>query len=291
MDWIMSLQRAIDYIEEHITEELDYSAIAKIACSSSYHFQKVFGLLCGRTLGQYIRERRLTLAGSELSSSDLKVIDAALKYGYDSPESFCRAFTKFHGVTPSQAKAYGNNLKSLSKLTVKLALEGGNIMNYRIEEKAAFKVIEKVKMFSTRDESAMKEIPAFWQQARSDGTIKTLCDFSGGNDFPGLILGICYGDGTTSAKDFPYAIASGYNGKEIPAEFRVNEIPANTWAIFKCKGAMPNAIQELWKQIYQEFFPTSDYAPKNEIDFEVYPDGDITSPNYESEIWIAVVKK
>ena len=159
MDWIMSLQRAIDYIEEHITEELDYSAIARIACSSSYHFQKVFGLLCGRTLGQYIRERRLTLAGSELSSSDLKVIDAALKYGYDSPESFCRAFTKFHGVTPSQAKAYGNNLKSLSKLTVKLALEGGNIMNYRIEKKAAFKVIEKVKMFSTRDESALKEIP------------------------------------------------------------------------------------------------------------------------------------
>jgi len=291
LDWIMSLQHAIDYIEAHITEELDYSAIAKTACSSSYHFQKVFGLLCERTLGQYIRERRLTLAGSELSSSDLKVIDAALKYGYDSPESFCRAFTKFHGISPSQAKAYGSNLKSLSKLTVKLALEGGNIMNYRIEEKAAFKVIEKVKTFSTKDESAMKEIPAFWQQARCDGTIKTLCDFSGGNDFPGLILGICYGDGTTTAKDFPYSIASGYSDKEMPAGFRVNEIPANTWAIFKCKGAMPMAIQELWKQIYQEFFPTSDYAPKNEIDFEVYPDGDITSPNYESEIWIAVIKK
>lgn len=291
MDWIAGIQRGIDYVEEHITENLDYAEIAKRAYSSSYHFQRVFGLLCGRTLGEYIRERRLTLAGSELSYSDLKVIDAALKYGYDTPESFSRAFTKFHGISPSQAKTCGSNLKSLSKLTVKLILEGGNVMNYRIEEKKAFKVIEKVKLFSTKDETAMQEIPVFWGQARTDGTIKTLCDFSGGTEFADLILGICYGSICNNTKEFPYSIATGYNSKPVPEGLRVNEIPANTWAIFKCKGPMPHTIQNMWKQIYAEFFPTSDYVPKNEIDFEVYPDGDITSPNYESEIWIAVKKK
>lgn len=291
MDWITGIQRAIDYIEENLTENLDYDEISKRACSSSYHFQRIFGILCGHTLGEYIRERRLTLAGSELASSDIKVIDVAMKYGYESPESFGRAFTKFHGITPSQAKFCGNNLKSFSKLTVKLVLEGGTIMNYRIQEKKAFKVIEKVKMFSTKDEMNMKEIPEFWGTSRSDGTIQTLCRFCGCTEFDNLILGICYGDNCDNTKEFPYSIATGYNGNPVPDGFRVNEIKSNTWAIFKCKGAMPTAIQNMWHRIYAEFFPTSDYTPKNEIDFEVYPDGDMDSQDYESEIWIAVKRK
>lgn len=291
MDWIKAIQKAIDYIEENITEELDYYEISKIACSSTYHFQRIFGVLCGYTLGEYIRARRLTLAGSELASSDIKIIDVAVKYGYDSSESFCRAFSKFHGITPSQAKLYGSSLKLFSKLTVKLILEGGSIMNYRIEEKKAFKVIEKVKVFDLQDNAQLKDIPKFWTQSRSDGTVNTLCQFFGGTDFENLVMGICYGDNRNHEKKCEYSIATGYKGGNIPEGFRVNEIPENIWAIFKCKGKMPNTIQELWRKIYTEFFPTSDYAPKNEIDFEVYPDGDVSSDNYESEIWIAVEKK
>lgn len=290
MNWIAGIQHAIDYIEENITQDLDYNEIAKRAYSSSFHFQRVFGILCGYTLGEYIRARRLTLAGMELSSSDIKVIDVALKYGYDSPESFGRAFSKFHGITPSQAKIAGANLKSFSKLSVKLVMEGGHVMDYRIEEKEAFKVIEKVKTFSTKDDSNRKEIPEFWACSKNDETITTLCGYCGGSAFDGRILGICYGDGCEV--EFPYSIASGYNGKTpVPDGFRVSDIPARTWAIFKCKGAMPNAIQNLWRKIYTEFFPTSDYVPKNEIDFEVYPDGGMSSPDYESEIWIAVEKQ
>ncbi len=135
MDWIIGLQKAIDYIEDNLTNSIDYEKVAAQSFSSSYHFQRVFSILCGFTIGEYIRNRRLSLAGSELASSDIKVIDVALKYGYESPDSFAKAFQKFHGILPSQAKNNGSNLKSFSRLVLKYSLEGGTVMNYRIEEK------------------------------------------------------------------------------------------------------------------------------------------------------------
>ena len=125
MDWITGIQNALDYIEEHLTEDIDYDRVAEQSFSSSYHFQRIFSLLCGFTVGEYIRYRRLSLAGSELASTDIKVIDAALKYGYESPDSFAKAFQKFHGITPSAARTSGNVLRSFSRLTLKISLEGG----------------------------------------------------------------------------------------------------------------------------------------------------------------------
>lgn len=137
MDWIAGIQNAIDYIEDHITQELNYDEIAKQSASSTFHFQRVFHILCGYTLGEYIRCRRLSLAGAELSGGDAKIIDVAFKYGYDTPESFTKAFRKFHGIAPSQARNQGAKLKSFSRLYIKISLEGGNVMNYRIEKKPA----------------------------------------------------------------------------------------------------------------------------------------------------------
>ena len=128
MDWVMGMQRAIDYVEAHITEDLDYNEIARQSCSTAYHFQRMFGLLCGYTLGEYIRNRRLTLAGGELASGDVKVIDTALKYGYDNPDSFARAFTRFHGITPSQARREGAKLNSFSRLSLKLSFALGHFV-------------------------------------------------------------------------------------------------------------------------------------------------------------------
>ena len=135
MDWITGMQKAIDYIEANLTEEIDYEKVAAESFSSSYHFQRVFSILCGYTLGEYIRLRRLSLAGAALASGKEKVIDIALKYGYDSPDSFAKAFQKFHGMPPSEARAKGKMLKSFSRLSIKISLEGGSTMNYRIEEK------------------------------------------------------------------------------------------------------------------------------------------------------------
>ena len=134
-DWISGLQRSIDYIEDHLQENIDYEAAAAQSFSSSFHFQRIFSILCGYTLGEYIRNRRLSLAGTELASGDIKVIDAALKYGYESPDSFARAFQRFHGVLPSQVKSGGCRLRSFSRLVLKFSMEGGTNMNYRIEEK------------------------------------------------------------------------------------------------------------------------------------------------------------
>lgn len=134
MEWITGIQNAINYIEDHITEPIDYEQVAKESFSSSYHFQRVFSILSGYTLGEYIRSRRLSLAGAELATGKEKVIDIAAKYGYESPDSFAKAFQKFHGVTPSQARGSGVTLKNFSRLSLKISLEGGSVMDYRIEE-------------------------------------------------------------------------------------------------------------------------------------------------------------
>ena len=135
MDWINGLQKAIEYIEEHLTDNISYDEIAKQSFSSTFHFQRVFSILCGYTIGEYIRNRRLSLAGKELLLGNQKIIDIALKYGYDNPNSFSRAFLKFHGVNPSQVKGKNASLKSFLPLKLKLSLEGGDSMDYRVEEK------------------------------------------------------------------------------------------------------------------------------------------------------------
>lgn len=289
MDWITGIQNAINYIEDHITEELSYDAIAQEAACSGFYFQRIFSILCGFSLGEYIRNRRLTLAGSELSVSGIKVIDVALKYGYESPESFARAFVKFHGITPSDAKKDGSKLKSFSRLSVQIILKGGSIMDYKIVEKDAFKVIEKVETHSIDDSVNKNTIPEFWTRAHQDGTVKMLLEQAQDNTH---IFGICYGNTPKDVKTFNYSIAALCKDDCIaPAGYQINEIPARTWIIFECKGAMPDAVQEQWHRICAEFFPTSNYQPTCEMDIEAYPKGDMNSSDYQCEIWVPIKKK
>lgn len=292
MDWITGIQQAIDYVEEHIMEPLDYAEIAKCAYSSSFHFQRVFSILCGFTLGEYIRFRRLSLAGSELLYSDAKIIDIALKYGYETPESFSRAFTRFHGLAPSQAKQNSAILKSFSRLSVKLILNGGTTMDYRIETKDAFKLIVKKKKISSNQELTAAEISEFWQQCNVDGTIPALCKYiPQDNIFGDCIVGASFGKDAAD-QEFPYAIGAMYNGLPVEEDaFVIEEIPAHTYVVFPCTGKMPEAFQNLYQRIYSEFFPTSAYQPCGGTDFEAYPSADVASPDYQCEIWVAVEKK
>ena len=289
MNWIIGMQRAINYIEEHLTEDVDFESVAKASFSSTYHFQRVFSLLCGYTLGEYIRLRRLSLAGTELAGGKARVIDVALKYGYDSPDSFAKAFQKFHGITPSEARIDGKVLKSFSRLSIKISLEGGSAMNYRIEEKEAFEIIERAEIHSTENGENLNTIPDFWARAGADGTIERLSKLTNDDKY---IFGICYGTESQTEKSFKYSIAVKCDkDTEVPEGFTRGAIGAKTWLVFDCVGAMPNAIQELWKRIVTEFFPTSVYEPTYEMDIEAYTDGDMDSPEYRSEIWIPVKKK
>jgi AraC family transcriptional regulator len=291
LDWISGIQKAVDYVEVHITEELDFCEIAKQAYSSSFHFQRVFSILCGFTLGDYIRMRRLSLAGSELASSDVRILDIAVKYGYDTQESFSRAFTRFHGVSPSLARS-GANLKSFSRLSVKLILDGGNMMDYRIETRDMFKIVCKKIGVSCKKELTTADISDFWRQCRIDGTIPVLCKYiPEDNAFGGCMVGASFGK-DASDTNFPYAIGAHYNGAPVTEEgFTVEEIPAHTYAVFKCVGTMPEAFNKLYHQIYSEFFPASEYQPCGGTDFEAYPSADVSATGYTWEIWIAVEKK
>lgn len=289
MDWLAGIQNAINYIEDHLTEEIDLDKAAAVAACSSFYFQRIFGILCDIPLSEYIRNRRLSLAGNELNASDAKVVDIALKYGYESPESFSRAFSKFHGITPSEAKKNGSKLKSFSRLSVKITLSGGSVMDYKIIEKDSFEIIEKVETQPIENEINAKSIPDFWTRSHNDGTVKSLLENTIDKTF---IFGVCYGNNSDNAKSFEYSIGAVCDGKTIvPKGFRKNTIPARTWAIFECKGAMPNAMQDMWHKITSEFFPTSGYQPTYEMDIEAYAEGDMNDENYHSEIWIPVVKK
>lgn len=291
MNWIQGIQRAIDYVEANITEEIDYKEVAKQAYSSEFHFQRVFGILCGLSLGDYIRMRRLSLAGEELSKGSAKIIDIAMKYGYDTPESFSRAFTRFHGISPSEAKR-GGKIKIFTPLSVKLILTGGSKMDYRIEKRDVFQVVCKRKRVGKpQSANATKDITTMWQEYGADGTMERLIDCIAENPIMKGLLGICFSS-ELNAEHFPYGIGVEYDGRKIYDDLEVVTIPANTYAVFTSKGKMPDAFIETYNRIVTEFFPqSSQYEYAENVEFEVYPSADTSNPNYQCEIWIAVKEK
>ncbi|MDE6592239.1 MAG: AraC family transcriptional regulator [Oscillospiraceae bacterium] len=266
------IQNAVQYIEDNLTEELNIGDIAAKAYVSSFHFQRIFSALCGFTVGEYIRSRRLSAAAQELSRSDAKVIDIALKYGYESHDSFTRAFTKFHGVSPSAAKESGTNLKSFAPLRIKLTLEGGTVMEYKIVEKAAFTVIGRSRRFL--HENCYEEIPKFWQEHMKSPEAEN-------------IMGMYGLSADTNDKDFEYCIADNYRPqKDIPNGYVTHTLPAGTWAVFPCRGPMVETLQSTNTRIWNEWLPNCrEYRLSGNYDIEAYFGKD----DY-CEIWIPVEK-
>lgn len=291
MNWIQGIQRSIDYVEENITEELDFEEVASQAFSSTFHFQRVFGILCGFSLGDYIRMRRLSLAGEELSKGSARIVDVAIKYGYDRPESFSRAFIRFHGITPSEAKQ-GGKVKIFTPLSVKLILTGGNKMDYRIEKREAFQVVCKRKRVGKpQSANATPDITAMWQEYGADGTMERLIHCMPKDPVMKGLLGICFSS-ELDAKQFPYGIGVEYDGRKIDDDLEVVTIPANIYAVFTSKGKMPDAFIDTYHRIVTEFFPqSSQYEYAENVEFEVYSSADTSDPNYQCEIWIAVKEK
>ncbi|MCR4927372.1 MAG: AraC family transcriptional regulator [Lachnospiraceae bacterium] len=239
-DWVEGFQASIDYIEQNLLNDLNVGDIAKKAALSSFYYQRIFGAMCGMTVGEYIRARRMTLAAQEISSSSEKVIDIALKYGYDSPDSFAKAFQRFHGINPTQAREPGTSLRSFAPLHIKITMEGGNMLDYRIVEKAPFTVVGLKRRFDS--ETSYMEVPKFWGEWAKD--------------MKGLkgMFGIC---SDMDGKLFDYWIADLYlPWEDIPEGLSTFQIPGGLWAIFKCEGPLPGSLQKVNTQIWTEWLPS-----------------------------------
>lgn len=288
MTWLHSLQQTLDTIEEQLDQNLSIEKLAQQAYMSMFHFQRTFSLVLGIGIGEYIRNRRLSVAGQQLAENKLKVIDAALAYGYDSPESFTRAFTKFHGINPSKAAKEPALLRRFLPMKIRISIEGGNMMKVRIEERSAFTIAGVKWTLNINDPANHRQISNHWTVFnRSEKPNKFCAQSIQDPVFSGRFLGVCVDN--RDQKTFDYWIASALS-EGASTEFDTLPVKAGLWAVFECVGAMPDAIVKLWKQIYTEYFPVSPYQPKNTIDFEVYPDGDPSSADYRCEVWIAVEK-
>lgn len=286
MDWIRCIQKTIDYMERHMLDAISYDEIAKIVHISNFHFHRTFSLVTGMSANDYLRKRRLSLAGQELVSSDQKVIDLALKYGYESPESFTKAFARFHGVTPSQAKKKGTVLKSFNRLTITIMLEGGTEMDYRIENREAFELLLKVKSFSNTiiNEEDNHEVAAFWEETIEKGESKILHKHTEKHDMYGACTPV-----SEESKTFDYGIGVEWKDSTVvPEGFDVWKVKPMTYAVFKCIGNDGDCIKETWERIFKEFLPQSEYQMLEEIDFELYPE---EASECFCEIWIPVQKK
>lgn len=285
MDWVESIGHALSYIEENITQELSIKQIARQALLSPFYFQKGFAMLCGFTVGDYIRRRRLTLAASELLATEEKIIDIAIKYGYDAPDSFTKAFTRFHGVTPTAVRREGAMIKSFAPLKIKLTLKGGHIMDYKIVKKEQFTIIGMSKVF--KYEQATAEVPKLWGEYHQSGKSKVLCGLYGVNI-----------DESMSGDTFEYLIADNYNpAGDVPEGLVTKVIPAHTWAVFPCVGPMPQTIQQVNQKIFSEWLPAcADYEIAAGYNIEMYGNPvdfkkGLQDDKYYCEIWIPVKKK
>ncbi|MGG3641800.1 AraC family transcriptional regulator [Bacillus gobiensis] len=284
MAWIESLQKAIDYMEEHLLDEhLTISKISKHANSSAFHFQRIFSILTDISVGEYLRRRRLTLAAQELVRTNSKIIDLACKYGYDTPEAFSKAFRRQHGVTPTEARNGIGKLRNYNRLIIQVNLKGAEPMQYKIVEKEGFQVVGVKREFSFVNEENLAGIPKMWDEVHKDGTNDLIFQLNNGQ-MKG-VLGVCVEKKASQSMD--YWIAASHDG-DPPGNLLKLVIPAAKWAVFEVHGPMPGAIQKVWKQIYSEWFPSSGYMHAGTPDLEVYSDGDPFSPDYYSEIWIPV---
>ena len=272
--WIDGFQESIDFMEQNLTEELDIEEIAGKAGLSPFYYQRIFGALCGMTVGEYIRARRMTLAAQELNRKDIRVIDVAVKYGYDSPDSFAKAFQKFHGITPSMAKERGAPLRSFAPLHIKITMEGGTMLDYRIVEKAPFTIVGVKRPFNS--DTSYQEIPKFWDEWMAQGEKRSIMG----------TFGVCI---DMRGKDFDYWIADLYfPWEDIPEGCETRVIPGSLWAQFPCTI---QTLQDTNTRIWSEWLPAlQGYSLAGDYDIEVYFPSEEGSGEMQVYIWVPLKK-
>lgn len=282
MNWLEKMNNAIDYIEDNLDKNIDYDILSQKACCSKYNFQRMFSFIADITLSEYIRRRRLTLASIELQNGS-SVLDVAIKYGYNSPTSFARAFYSVHGIQPNEAKKIGAKLKLYPKIAFKIIIKGVSEMNYRIENVESFRLIGNLKSVSTINNENYGTISKMWN------------DFCMSGDFHGMIklssepnwYGVCC---NFRKDEFDYMIGIKSNEENI-GNYSELIVPSGMYVKFEVRGKMPDAQHKTWRRIFTEWFPNTNYKERmNAPEIEWYSVGNMSSDDYLSEIWIPIEK-
>ncbi len=296
MQWLDSMNSAIAYLEDNMAGSVDMDEAARVGLSSRYHFQRLFLALCGLPVGEYVRSRRLTLAAQELSQGGVRgwpettsparpcvrVLDVALKYGYETPEAFAKAFSRFHGVPPSAAREPGVRLRSVSRLSFVLTVKGVTPMEYQLVNKEAFRVVGKALRVPMQDAGHSVSIPQFWDEVMNDGTFNTLMAIADTTDS----LGLC-ANFAPDMSSFDYIIGVFSKDGAIPAGCVELHVKPYKWAVFEARGTMPKAIQDLNARVFSEWFPSSGYQHDDGPDIELYPAGEVND-DYMTQVWVPI---
>ena len=271
--------QTMDYLEEQLTGEVDMKRFQQLSGYSYPLFSRIFSIMADMTLAEYLRNRRLSEAVTDLRGSTEKVIDIALKYGYESADAFSSAFKKFHGATPSEVRN-GKSYRVFPRLQLSLKITGGKNMDIKIQKKAAFTVAGV--LLEAIDNS---QCPSAWEQLYANHSLESLESLGSGQSF-----GVC--SDVKEGEIINYIAAYGVTDKAKAEELglSIKEIAEAEYAIVPVKGPIPESIHHAWKYVLEIFFPETGYRHSGAPDFEVYFKGDMSSPDYQMELWIPVIR-
>lgn len=290
MDGLSDLNRALQYIEDHLDADIDWKEAAKQARCSEYHFSRMFSFLAGIPLSEYVRRRRLTLAAFELQAGTPRIVDVAVKYGYNSADAFSRAFQQLHGVSPSSAKSHSSSLKAYPRMTFQLTIQGGSAMDYRIVEKEPFRIAGMTKRVPIQFHGVNQEIASMWQSLTGDD-IEQLKQLSNVEPQGLISASVNFTEGRVEERGELDHYIGAATTKECPDHFQIIEVAALTWAVFEAVGPFPDTLQNVWGRIYSEWFPSANFEAVMGPEMLWNESKDVSSPTFRSEIWIPVRKK
>ena len=296
MEWLSAIRTAVDFMEEHLTDGICVQDVADAVYISPFFLQRGFSLMTGYGIGEYLRGRRLYQAALDLRRLDGRVIDIALRYGWDTPESFTKAFCRFHGAAPSKIRA-GAPMRVFLPLNISISVKGGDRMDYKITTMFPFKVIGFQKIFSYED--AYAEIPKFWDEVCEKYAANVYAGNEPANAYEKALVETCIGEYGVCVDDvgggkFRYIIAGRYAGGDVPDGMELYEFPRSDWAVFDCYGPMPDALQSVNTRIFREWLPGNpEYELCGNANVEWYDcvNGEKSEPDYHSAIWVPVKKK